>query len=291
MARWDDDYRTYFPRSTPRDVKGGIKAHTARGQFAQSWWGRRWIEVLESFQIGARLQRGRAYARRGQVIAIHIQPGLVTAEVQGSRPEPYGIRIEVERLTEEEWTRVGSAISARAVFAAKLLAGEMPAEIEDLFRSARASLFPERARDLKTECSCPDWSNPCKHIAAVYYLLAEEFDRDPFLIFRMRGMDRDRLLRGTAPAMQAELPPPPEPLPADPQQFWNTDLVSAEIYGEIAPPAVHAALARRLGSFPFWRAEVRFLHAMEQVYRRASAVAQSVLDANPYAASLEQSVN
>ncbi len=92
------------------------------------------------------------------------------------------------------WSALAKALSHRAFFAAKLLAGEIPPEIEKVFEGLGLSLFPKKANDLVTDCSCPDWSNPCKHSAAVYYLLGEEFDRDPFLIFKMRGMSREDLV-------------------------------------------------------------------------------------------------
>jgi uncharacterized Zn finger protein len=180
-------FRDFGP-SLPRKVKGGIKARSARGaKFGESWWAQRWIQVLESFGLGARLGRGRRYARSGQVTALHTDAGCVTAKVQGSRPKPYDVIIRIKTLSPEQWVRVGDALNANASFRARLLAGEMPPEIEQSFCDAGASLFPERGADLRTECSCPDWSNPCKHIAAVYYLLAEEFDRDPFLIWKLGG--------------------------------------------------------------------------------------------------------
>jgi uncharacterized Zn finger protein len=190
---WNYD-NGYFPKSTPRAAKGGIKAQSKRGGFGQSWWAKRWIQVLESFNIGARLQRGRSYARSGQVLDIHIEAGLVTAKVQGSRPKPYNVRLRVETLSRQETERLSATLSGQVLFAAKLLAGEMPQDIEQVFTAAGLSLFPGRHSDLHTECSCPDWSNPCKHVAAVYYLLGEEFDRDPFLLFKLRGIDRERLL-------------------------------------------------------------------------------------------------
>src|SRR5205807_2081149 len=117
----------------------------------------------------------------------------VTAEVQGSRPDPYEVTIAVKTLTAADWKKLGAALSGQALFAAKLLAGEMPQQIEEVFKGVKLSLFPEKLRDLQTDCSCPDDSNPCKHIAAVYYLLGEEFDRDPFLVLRLRGLDREEL--------------------------------------------------------------------------------------------------
>src|SRR4051794_33238709 len=197
-------YRDFYPRRPKRrKVQGGIKAQSKRGRFGQSWWAKRWIEVLESFDIGARLGRGRTYARGGQVLSIEVGKGEVQAKVQGSRPKPYAVSIEVKVLSAEDWGRLVGALSGEALFVAKLLAGEMPQDIEKVFQEAGLSLFPQKLRDLKTDCSCPDDSNPCKHIAAVYYLLGEEFDRDPFLLFKLRGLDRDELMdrlnRGAQP--------------------------------------------------------------------------------------------
>jgi len=282
-----DGYYGYYPRSTPREAKGGIKAQSKRGAFGQSWWARRWIEVLESFNIGARLGRGRSYARRGQVLSIDIAKGSIDAQVQGSRSKPYAVRIKVRTLSAADWKKLAKGLSHQAIFAAKLLAGEMPQDIEKAFEDAGLSLFPERLKDLETECSCPDWSNPCKHIAAVYYLLGEEFDRDPFLIFKLRGMTRKKLvglLGGTAkkraanatrtqpapPETPEEPSPPAEPLPADATAFWAGRSLPDDILGEVRVPSVPAALPKRLGSFPFWRGRERFLETAEQVYAAAS---------------------
>ncbi len=286
MARRRSYYRyyEYYPRSQPRQAKGGIRAQTTRGGFGKSWWASRWIAVLESFNIGARLGRGRSYARGGQVLSIDIEEGRITAKVQGSRPKPYDVTIEVKTLTKSDWKKVSASLSKEAIFAARLLAGEMPENIEDVFKRAGVSLFPGTSKDLRTECSCPDWSNPCKHIAAVYYLLGEEFDRDPFLIFKLRGMDRDRLvglLHEEAPAEPAAAGAPaptvePQPLATAPAAFWGEAVVPEEPVGEARIPPVAAALPKRLGSFPFWRAEENFLAAMETIYQNASDVGLSV---------------
>src|SRR3954454_913310 len=187
-------YREFFQPSRPRKAKGGIKAQSKKGSFGTSWWAKRWIAVLESFNIGARLNRGRSYARKGQVMNVEVGEGTVKAKVQGSSSRPYRITIEIKALSASDWAKLAQALSTEAVFAAKLLAGEMPQEIEQVFTRSGLSLFPAKLRDLETDCSCPDWSNPCKHIAAVYYLLGEEFDRDPFLLFRLRGMSREELI-------------------------------------------------------------------------------------------------
>src|SRR5260370_34091937 len=140
--------RDFFPRSKPRAAKGGIKAQTKRGAFGTSWWAKRWIQVLESFNIGARLQRGRSYARGGQVLAIAVGPGEVTAKVQGSRPKPYDVAINVAELAGKDWDKVVRVLSSQALFVAKLLAGEMAHDIEDIFKEMGLSLFPDKRKDL-----------------------------------------------------------------------------------------------------------------------------------------------
>jgi uncharacterized Zn finger protein len=146
-----------------------------------------------------------------------------------------------------------------------------------VFDRAGLSLFPKSLAEITTECSCPDWSNPCKHVAAVYYLIGEEFDRDPFLLFRLRGIDRDALCaRLTTPgrAEPAEAAPEPksapEPLPADPSAFWAGGPLPADLCGEVRLPPVTAAGPKRLGGFPFWRGSERFLDAMTAAYAAAA---------------------
>ena len=284
MAWRFDDYGRFFPPSRPRAAKGGIKAQSRRGGFGESWWARRWIRVLEGFDLGARLRRGRSYARSGQVLDVVIDKGVVRSSVQGSRPKPYVVTLQVKALSAAGWKKVARALTAEARFTAKLLAGEMPEDVEKAFEAAGLSLFPERRRDLATECSCPDWSNPCKHVAAVYYLLGEEFDRDPFLIFRLRGMAREDLvgLLGasgvsrpgrTDPHLEeaaAATPAPPQPLRADAAAFWECGALPADPFGDVQVPAEPAALLKRLGPFPFWRGNATLAAALEPAYVQAS---------------------
>jgi len=182
------------PASKPIAVEGGVTARSKRGQIGDTWWSRRFIAVLESFGIGSRLQRGKRYARAGQVLSLEFVPGQVRASVQGSRSRPYRVFIETEILNDLEWASIEDVMASRAVFLAKLLSGEMPEEIEEAFAQSATTLFPASGDDLVSACSCPDWENPCKHVAAVFYLMAEAFDGDPFLIFAWRGRDKDQLL-------------------------------------------------------------------------------------------------
>jgi len=163
----------------------------------------------------------------------------------------------------------------------------MPLDIEKIFKKTGLSLFPEKPRDLKTDCSCPDWSNRCKHIAAVYYLLAEEFDRDPFLIFKLRGMNREDLIamlsksgkkatQKKAKLEQKCLHEDEKTLTSDISKFWNGESIPDDIFGELRIPPIAAAIPKRFGSFPFWRGEEKFLDAMESIYTKASTVGLKV---------------
>ena len=171
---------------------------TARSQpncaIGQSWWSGRFIAVMEDIGLGSRLQRGRAYARRGQVISLDVGAGMVTASVQGSRARPYRVKIGLTSLGKAEWAKVERALAENAWYLAKLLSGDMPEDIEDVFAGQGLSLFPAAASEMSMDCSCPDWEVPCKHIAAAFYLLAEAFDENPFAILAWRGREREDLL-------------------------------------------------------------------------------------------------
>jgi uncharacterized Zn finger protein len=188
-GRWED-----WPPARPIRVDGGIRARSKRGAIGEQWWSRRFISVLESYGMSGRLARGRSYARAGQVLDFELSQGKVTARVQGSRVRPYQVRIGVLPLTTAQWRRVQDRLASQALFRAKLLAGEMPREIEEVFAECGTPLFPRSPADLDMHCSCPDWEVPCKHLAAVCYVLAEEFDRDPFGMLAWRGKARDELL-------------------------------------------------------------------------------------------------
>jgi uncharacterized Zn finger protein len=261
MTEWSD-WQDWEP-SRPLPVDGGIAARSKRGAIGETWWSQRFIELLESLGVGSRLQRGRNYARRGQVAELDVEPGVVIAKVQGSRHTPYRVRIRGKALSENQWRRVEKAMASRALPLAKLLAGEMPNDIEDVFASCKLTLFPRSSAELKAACTCPDHENPCKHIAAAYYILAERFDEDPFLIFAWRGRDKDELLErlrarrrtGSRPRT-APRPAKLEPEPRAPSLaeqldcFWLSAPAAAELH--ISPLAGEApdTLLRQLGPAP-----------------------------------------
>ena len=260
MNEWSD-WRDWEP-SRPLPVEGGIAARSKRGAIGDTWWSQRFIELLESFGVGSRLQRGRNYARRGQVVELEVEPGVVIAKVQGSRYTPYRVRIRGKALSEQQWRRVEKAMAARALPLAQLLAGEMPHDIEDAFTSCKLTLFPRSNAELKASCTCPDWENPCKHIAAAYYILAERFDEDPFLIFAWRGRDQDELLsrlraqrgagsqRRSARGRSAQPSAGPPSLTERLDSFWRSGPGLAELH--VSPLAGEApdTLLRQLGPAP-----------------------------------------
>ena len=262
----------WWERHGPRLPSHGIKAHTRRGAFGRTWWASRWIAALERLVDPARLARGRGYARAGQVVSMDVGRDGVDAVVRGSRPEPYRVRIEFRRLSDAEWEPVIDAMAGEALYAARLLSGEMPEHIEDVFASAGASLFPAAEDDLRTTCSCPDDANPCKHIAAVYYLLGERFDEDPFLMFLLRGRGRDEIIaalraRRAGPETDAA-PEAEQAAEPDLSTFWSAPPQTEEVALHFALPESAALPVKRLGPPPFVRDHGAFTMAMERVYRQ-----------------------
>jgi uncharacterized Zn finger protein len=254
-SSWGD-----WPPSRPRRVEGGIKARSKRGAIGEQWWSRRFISVLESYGMSGRLARGRSYARAGQVLDFELAQGKVTARVQGSRVRPYQVRLGVLPLTTAQWRRVQDRLASQALFRAKLLAGEMPREIEEVFDDCGTPLFPRSAADLDMRCSCPDWGVPCKHLAAVCYVLAEEFDRDPFGLLAWRGKGRDELLAALREIQAAGHGSPGSHDPADSagqaaETRWRTDLEVpvrplAECLEAFWTPGLSQARLRALSTAP-----------------------------------------
>lgn len=247
--RWDDPWRT-FPASTPLPVDGGLATRRQRGSMVETWWSRRFVEVLESYGLGARMQRGRRYARTGQVMSLDISAGLVAAQVQGSRRTPYLVTIAAPTPTQRQWQVIDAALRERIGLAAHLLAGEVPMELEEVFEQARSPLFPRRWADLRARCTCPDSANPCKHVAAALYVFADQLDGDPWLLLEWRGRTRDDVLASIGLAPDGEeadsrdaLPPwwplrPGEPLPQ--REHLPLDGPSPD------PPSTPDAVLRRL---------------------------------------------
>lgn len=266
-------------------------------RFGLTWWGQRWIAALEA--LGAvyanRLPRGRTYARKGSVSDLEVAAGEVTARVQGTRARPYRVRLRLPVFDEPTWQAVTAALAGRVRLSADLLDGRMPEDIDDVLAECGVSLFPT-ARELATSCSCPDSANPCKHVAAVHYVLAQAFDADPFLLPTLRGRDRDTLLAALrANRAGTDAAEPKAPAAAGPVAV--SALVARELYAspgdlhEVAvrphPPDDPAAALRRLGSPPGLAAATS---GLEDAVTAAAGVAWELLDgdADPLPAALRR---
>ncbi|HLS80252.1 MAG TPA: SWIM zinc finger family protein [Steroidobacter sp.] len=252
-----------------------------------TWWGQRWISALELFSRDYlnRLGRGRTYARTGRVHDLRIAPGRVTASVTGSESEPYEVVLELDVFRDREWSTAIEAMAQQARFAAQLLAGEMPDDIDEVFRSARRSLFPRKSRELQTDCSCPDWANPCKHVAATHYVLGDALDRDPFLLFELRGRTREqvlaelnRLRTGEEHEPPAREAPGPEVSIAVTAQMCNAYDVPAAaaplLRFVFQPPQTPAAILRSAPPPRAWSADAPPEDFFAEDYRRAAALAR-----------------
>ena len=162
----------------------------------QEWWVERWLELLSSYRFKKRLERGRSYAREGNVLSMDFANSKAKATVQGSEAQPYRVSLSLDSFSDEDWNFVITKMSEKAIFSAQLLAGEMPETIEAVFTASGLSLFPFTLNEVRSRCSCPDKANPCKHIAAVYYQLGDRFSEDPFIIFQLRGRTKNQIIEG-----------------------------------------------------------------------------------------------
>jgi uncharacterized Zn finger protein len=255
------------PKLEPRspDPEPNLSPPINQGDTSDSgreWWAQRWVDVLESFGWRRRLERARNYVREGRVLSLEFQGANVIATVQGTAPEPYDVKLSLDAFTEEEWGYAIEEMSGRAIFAAKLLVGEMPRNIEEAFIASGLSLFPFSKFDIHSHCSCPDPVNPCKHIGAVYYLLGDYFSQDPFILFQLRGKTKPDIITAlrqlrTTEANNQDLPErDPETTsgqftpPQLGEQFWQYRQQLDATLVVIAPPPSQETVLDVLGSIP-----------------------------------------
>lgn len=265
--------------------------------FSRTWWGKQFIAALEEITDAGRLSRGRSYARGSKVKSFDLKDGTATAQVRGSVNPYFGVYteptyitvVEIQPISAVKWNAAISHIASKASFISKLLLNEMPDNIEDAFTPMGLHLLPNTRADFKTSCTCPDYSNPCKHIAGVYYLLAAKLDEDPFLLFELRGLSRSKLKQELArsplgQALSAELESQiSDPRPAlayySPHQsmelptdlslrdFWQGAKRLPKLEPELQ--GVPAVLIKKQGDYPaFWDKDQSFIASMEELYER-----------------------
>ncbi len=268
-------------------------------KMSRTWWGSRFLHALESFTDPSRLQRGKSYASPSRILDFGIQEGIIYAQIRGNvnpyfevYEEPrYNTQISMAPISDKKWSKIIAHLSTKASTVSKLMLNEMPETIEESFTEVGQHLLPSHRKDFTTHCSCPDSSNPCKHIAGLYYRFAQELDQDPFLLFELRGLSRDQLQielaktpLGKALALeliQQELPPDPvesyftRPVP-DPapsvvalRDYWQG---SKRLPASVEPDpssSLSAILIRKMGEDPpFWQKDRSFIEVMEEFYER-----------------------
>ncbi|WP_072619198.1 SWIM zinc finger family protein [Spirulina major] len=253
----------------------------------REWWVERWLELLDSYRFKKRLERARRYSTEGNVISIDFQGARVVAHVQGSDEEPYVVSLSLNPFSNEDWRYVISTMSQKSLYSAQLLAGDMPAEIEEVFTANGLSLFPFTLSEIHSRCTCPDKANPCKHIGAVYYQLGDRFSEDPFVLFQLRGrtkaqiLDALRQLRGKG-NRKSRNPKKggtkPGTVPLVMKQFWVYDEPLDPSLVAIAPAPDQQTVLDRLGPIPLPTAEAQDLHrtlaeAYNQICQNAIALA------------------
>ncbi len=275
-------------------------------KITRTWWGESFLLALENSLDSGRLSRGRAYSSPGRLVKFTIKNTTIKAHIKGNKNPYFGVyetpcydtKIQLTQIPKEKWQAIVEDISNNAALLSRLLMHEMPDTIEAVFDNQQVSLLPESGSDLVTSCSCPDWSNPCKHIAGSYYKVASLLDRDPFLLFQLRGMDKTSLHQALAqsplgkalldqwnssnknkPNLSAHAYTQPllqkQKVPGW-QEFWQTSQPLPEITQTAGK--ITAALIKKGGDYPaFWERDNSFVEAMESFYTSVAKKNQKLL--------------
>jgi len=262
---------------------------------SRTWWGQEFIGAIEHLTDSGRLSRGRSYSSDRRIKHIEIDAGFVQAHIRGNVNSYFGIyeeptyitTVEIEPISRAKWAIAIALMASKAGTISRLLLGEIPDNIEASFATVDLHLLPASRQDFTTSCSCPDFSNPCKHVAGVFYYIAAQLDQDPFLLFELRGLPREELKAelaktplGQALSTEVVTPQAPEPvehyytrpeaLPVEElslKAFWQGEKPLPQTVESVSPSAVPAILVKKQGDFPaFWQRNNSFVDAMEGLY-------------------------
>ena len=288
----------------------------ANPSLRRSWWSNKFISALESYTEPGRLKRGRSYSSDYRLKSFEIDGGLVLAKVRGSVNPYFGVTkeptyvttLEFQAISRSHWAAAIALISTKAGLISKLMMNEIPDNIEDSFSQLNMNLLPQGVNDCKTSCSCPDYSNPCKHIAGLYYRVAQELDQDPFLLFQLRGLPKEAFQQELSKSAlgqalcgelneKAAAAKPVTSLYTRPEITAAPTDLSLEAFwqgspGTIEPAAqtsarglqgkesVVAAIAiKKQGDYPpFWQRDNSFIEAMEEFYQRVRNKNKDILE-------------
>lgn len=285
------------PLLRPRKVRGGVKIPAGDVAAPTAWVAQRWLRLMEQAAEGPRLVEALDdYARAGQTKRINFLPGKVDASIQGRSERPYTTQIAFETFTHEMWDKIVEAMAEGSLYAAKLLANELPPNIEDVFAPLGIKLFPVEPGEIRHACTCLEWRNEnggnpsvlaagrwCKHICCASYLLAQKLASEPFMVFLMRGLEGQELLerlrqrRVVAGAglgltsIYAQRVPGVADLPNSSleeaiPQFWDAGPSMLELDIALTAPPVSHPLLRRLGQSPFTAAQFPLVGLLASCY-------------------------
>ena len=224
----------------------GITAIGDDGLGQQPWWVEQWMELINGYRFKKRLERAWGYAREGNVTSIRFEGRRVHARVQGTGEDPYKVKLWLDVLNDEDWGYVLEALAQKARWSAQLLAGIMPSDIERAFAASGKRLFPFKLQEVRSECTCPDKANPCKHISAVYFLMGDRFSEDPFVLFQLRGRNRAKLLEDLAERRQELLSKLAEQASADGDDASTEETAALPPHPAVLDPALWWRYERNL---------------------------------------------
>jgi uncharacterized Zn finger protein len=262
----------------------------------RTWWGNRFIEALKQFMDDRRLARGRSYSKPDRILRFSRNLNLIDAVVRGNinpyfgvYKEPrYKVTIKIQAISKKKWPVIIDTIAKNIALLSRLVLGEMPENIEDAFHAQKTKFLPRDFNQISTSCTCPDWVNPCKHIAGVYFKCAEILDNDPFLLFELRGIPRDLLIDelrktklGEALAKSLEFSKKeinlisktyftvPKRIKLDSieviDDFWGRPFDDSSC--NKSQNSISALLIKKEGDFPsFWKKNASFIGQMEAIY-------------------------
>jgi uncharacterized Zn finger protein len=276
---------------------------------SKTWWGKTFVAALEGFMEPGRLSRGRSYSGPNRLKTFELKKGKAIATVRGNvnpyfgvyKEPTYNTTITFQPISAADWKKVIATIGSQANFISKLLLNEIPENIEDCFKPLKLSLLPKGRKDCDSSCSCPDWGDPCKHVAGVYYRIAQEVEKDPFILFELRGISREELQAELSKSSlgqalsdeldrQNELPPPAssrftqpmvQPLPKQVslKAFWQGEKPLSDVDVPVTQTSVPAVLIKKQGDYPaFWHRDSSFIAMMAEFYTRVKAKNQDFLE-------------
>ena len=228
------------------NTNSGITAIGDDGLGQQPWWVEQWMELINGYRFKKRLERAWGYAREGHVTSIRFEGRRVHARVQGTGEDPYKVKLWLDVLNDEDWGYVLEALAQKARWSAQLLAGIMPSDIERAFAASGKRLFPFKLQEVRSECTCPDKANPCKHISAVYFLMGDRFSEDPFVLFQLRGRNRAKLLEDLAERRQELLSKLAEQASADGDDASTEETAALPPHPAVLDPALWWRYERNL---------------------------------------------